>query len=346
MRVAAFGTGFFSPYHYDSWSRIQGVELAGICVRSNLDRAREFADRYGAEAVYTDPEEMLDTVRPDLVDVITTPESHAELVALAASRNVPTICQKPLSTSFEDAEALVAVAERSGSLLVAHENWRFRPWIREVARLVGAGEIGTPYNISFRMRPGDGQGPRAYLDRQPYFQEMPRFLIHETGIHSIDVFRFLLGDVTGVFGRLRRLNAAIAGEDAGLVTFAFASGAAGLLDGNRLADHAADNHRLTMGELLLEGSDGAIRLDGDARLWRRRKDGRETEHAYSWPRQGYAGDSVHALQEHVVRHLRDGTPVENTGREYLKSVAVEEAIYRSHEEGRWIEIAGTSKPQV
>ena len=30
---------------------------------------------------------------------------------------------------------------------------------------------------------GDGQGPRAYLDRQPYFQQMPRFLIHETAIH-------------------------------------------------------------------------------------------------------------------------------------------------------------------
>ena len=33
---------------------------------------------------------------------------------------------------------------------------------------------------------GDGQGPRAYLDRQPYFQTMPRLLVHETAIHWID----------------------------------------------------------------------------------------------------------------------------------------------------------------
>lgn len=87
-----------------------------------------------------------------------------------------------------------------------------------------------------RLRPGDGRGARAYLDRRPYFQKMPRFLIHETGIHLIDVFRFLLGEVTGVFARLRRLNPVIAGEDAGLVTFDFASGANDLFLGNRLAD--------------------------------------------------------------------------------------------------------------
>ena len=45
---------------------------------------------------------------------------------------------------------------------------------------------------------------------------MPRFLIHETGIHLIDVFRYLLGEITGVFARLRRINPVIKGEDAGL----------------------------------------------------------------------------------------------------------------------------------
>lgn len=339
MRVAAFGTGFFSTYHYDSWTRIPGVELVGICVRSNRIRAEAFAAQYGAKAVFTDPEAMLDSTKPDLVDIITTPESHAELVRLTAARKLPTICQKPLSPNYDDARKLVAVATEAGSLLVAHENWRFRPWIREIDRLLRAGAIGAPYNISFRMRPGDGQGPRAYLDRQPYFQQMPRFLIHETGIHMIDVFRFLMGEVNGVFAQLRRLNPVIAGEDAGLVTFGFASGAAGLLDGNRLADFTAENTRLTMGELLVEGSEGSLRLDGFGRIWRRARGGSENEHVFEWEHRGYAGDSVHRLQTHVVRHLREGTPVENTGRDYLRSVRVEEAVYRSNAELRWIEVA-------
>ncbi|MEZ5740638.1 MAG: hypothetical protein R3E68_15060 [Burkholderiaceae bacterium] len=54
------------------------------------------------------------------------------------------------------------------------------------------------------MRLGDGQGPEAHLSRQPYFQQMPRFLVHETAIHFIDSFRFPLGEV-GPTARLRRL---------------------------------------------------------------------------------------------------------------------------------------------
>lgn len=339
MRLAVFGAGFFSGYHYESWARIPGIRLVGICVAGNVARANEVAARYGGCPVFTDPAAMLDAVTPDLVDIITTPESHLELVRLAAARRIPAICQKPLAPSLADAEAMVAIAREAGILLVAHENWRFRPWFREIGRLVADGAIGQPYNITFRMRPGDGQGPRAYLDRQPYFQTMPRFLIHETGIHMIDTFRFLLGDITGVGAHLRRLNPAIAGEDAGLVTFAFASGAAGVLDGNRLADHEADNLRLTMGELLVEGSDGAISLDGFARIFRRARGGRAVQQAYAWENRGYAGDSVHALQAHVVAHLRDGAPVENTAGEYLKAMDVEAAVYRAHEERRWVDVA-------
>lgn len=336
VRVAAFGTGFFSNYHYDGWNRIDGAELVGLCVNSNRARAEEFAGKYDVPAIFTDPEKMLDETGPDLVDIITTPESHAALVDLAASRGIPMICQKPLAPSLEDARSMVGRAEQAGVLLVAHENWRFKPWNREIARLIGAGAIGEPYNISFRMRPGDGQGERAYLDRQPYFQEMPRFLIHETGVHTIDVFRFLMGEMTGVFARLRRLNPAIKGEDAGLVTFSFANGAAGILDGNRLADFEAENPRLTMGVLLVEGSGGSIRLDGAGRLFLREHGGEEREHDYVWHNRGYGGDCVHALQAHVIAHLREGTPVENTGRDYLRNVEIVEAVYRSNEEGRWI----------
>lgn len=338
MRVAAFGTGFFSTYHYDSWSRIPGIELAGICVNSNVARGEEFAARYGASRVYTDPARMLDEAKPDLVDVITTPESHSNLVGLAVARGIPVICQKPLAPSFTEAQAIADLGTRSGTLIVAHENWRFRPWNREIGRLLRDGAIGEPYNVTFRMRPGDGQGPGAYLDRQPYFQQMPRFLIHETGIHTIDVLRFLMGRITGVFAHLRRINPVIAGEDAGYVTFAFASGAAGIFDGNRLADFQAENTRLTMGELLVEGSEGALRVDGYGRIWRRARGATEVEHAYRWEKRGYAGDSVHALQSHVVDHLRDGMPIENTASEYLEALRVEEAIYRSHETRRWIDL--------
>jgi D-apiose dehydrogenase len=211
--------------------------------------------------------------------------------------------------------------------------------VPEARRLLNQGTLGEIYGVSFRLRPGDGQGPRAYLDRQPYFQQMPRFLIHETAIHMIDTFRFLLGEVSGVFARLRRLNPEIRGEDAGLVLFDFASGAAGLFDGNRLVDFVADDPRLTMGEMLLEGSAATLRLDGFGRLWLKPHKQAEREHPYEWQNVGYAGDSVRALQRHVIAHFRDGAPLENTGEKDLRNLEIEEAIYRSAAGGRWEALA-------
>lgn len=340
VKVAAIGTGYFSQYHYDAWNRIPGVVLEAACTRSNEARLREVAQRHGVRRTYLDARRMLDEVRPDLVDIITTPESHLALVELAAQRGITAVCQKPLAPTLAEARRMVEIADAAGIALIVHENWRFKPWFREARRLIDAGRIGPVHSIAFRLRPGDGQGPQAYLARQPYFQQMKRFLVHETAIHLVDVFRYLVGEVTGVFARLRRLNPHIAGEDAGTIVFDFAS-AAGVFDGNRHADFPARNPRLTMGSMWIEGPLGTIRLDGDAGLWVKPHGGDEAPHAYRWEDRGYSGDCVHALQSHVVSHLQHGTPLENRARDYLRNVEIEEAIYRSSDEGRWVDLSGT-----
>ena len=94
----------------------------------------------------------------------------------------------------------------------------FSPGIARSSGCLYAATIGEKlHTLTFRSRPGDGWAADAYLARQPYFREMPRFLIHETGIHFIDTFRYLAGEVTRVYCRLRKLNPAIAGEDCGLL---------------------------------------------------------------------------------------------------------------------------------
>jgi predicted dehydrogenase len=339
LKVAVAGTGYFSQFHLDGWSRLSGVELVAVC---SLDPAGlvDAAARHLIPRQFADVGAMLDATMPDLLDIVTPPSAHLEILEAAARRGVDVICQKPLGGDLETARAMVGIAQNAGITFVAHENFRFQPWYREARRLLDAGALGEVYNLSFRLRPGDGQGQRAYLDRQPYFQQMPRFLIHETAIHMIDTFRFLLGEVSGVFARLRRLNPQIAGEDAGLVLFDFASGAAGLFDGNRLVDFVADNPRLTMGEMLLEGSDATLRLDGFGRLWLKPHGGAERQHAYEWQDRGYGGDCVHALQRHVVAHFEGGAPLENAGAAYLRNLEIEDAIYRSAASGRWQALAG------
>ncbi len=333
LRVAVAGSGYYSRFHYDAWSRLKQAELVGLATL-DLPAGEAMAAEHRVPEVFDDAAAMLDRLKPDLFDIVTPPASHRALVTLAAARGIPVVCQKPLAPTLAEAEAIVEIAASADIPLIVHENFRFMPWFREAARLVAEGRLGAPHSIHFRMRPGDGQGPEAYLARQPYFQSMERFLIHETGIHFVDVFRCLLGEVRAVTARLRRLNPAIAGEDAGVVIFEFDGGTLGVLDGNRLNDHSAEDCRLTMGEMHLEGAAGVLRLNGYGRLFWKPHGEPETQHAYDFALKGFGGDCVHALQSHVLAHLIEGAPVANSGQDYLTNVRVEEAIYESHETGQ------------
>ncbi len=334
IRVATVGVGYFSRFHYDAWGRMEDVDLVGLCNRTE-ETGRAIAEEHGIAQVFSDFEMMLESVEIDLVDIITPPPTHRPYIEQAARRGIAAICQKPFCETLDDAEAAVEAAKAAGIPLVVHENFRFQPWHAEAHRLLSEGRLGTPYQVTFRLRPGDGQGADAYLDRQPYFQTMERFLVHETAIHLIDTFRYLMGEIVSVYAQLDRLNPAIAGEDAGIILMTFEDGSRGLFDGNRLADHAAHNRRLTMGEMLIEGSEATLRLDGDGQLYLRhhgRND--EQEVAYDWQDRGFGGDCVYRLQRHVVDHLLGNGPLTNTGAEYLENLRIEKAVYESHRLGQ------------
>jgi len=338
VRVAVVGAGYFSQYHYDAWSRLPEATLAAACDR-DPQRLAAKARAFKIERTYADAATMIAAASPDLLDIVTPPETHAELVALACDRCIDAICQKPLAPSAGEAEAIAARAEAAGIRLVVHENFRFMPWFAEAKRLAETGEFGEIYALQFRLRPGDGQGPEAYLQRQPYFRKMPRFLIHETGIHFIDTFRFLLGEPTAVCASLQRRNPAIVGEDSGYALFEFEGGRRALLDANRLVGHPAANPRLTMGEFLLEGSAGRLRLDGEGRLWRHQiGESEERPHAYAWDGRNFGGDCVYRCQKAILEALQAGRSPPNIARDYLRNISVEEGLYRSSQTGCRVEV--------
>lgn len=339
LKVAAVGAGYFSQFQYAGWRNIEAVDTVALTNR-DVAKGQALAERYGVPKVYGQLKDMLDQEQPDLLDIITTPATYREYISLAAERGIAVICQKPFGRNYREAVELTELAEAAGIPLIVHENFRWQPWYREARRLIDAGQLGALHSVAFRMRPGDGQGPQAYLDRQPYFQQMPRLLVYETAIHWIDTFRFLMGEVKSVYAQLRRINPVIAGEDAGYLVFEHISGASSLYDGNRLNDHVASNPRRTMGEMWLEGSAGVLRLDGEARLWWKPHHADEVEHHYDKGHSDtFGGGACEWLQSHVVGHFLHGGVLENTAREYLANLRIQEAAYRSHHEGRRIELA-------
>ncbi|WP_170580220.1 Gfo/Idh/MocA family protein [Ruegeria arenilitoris] len=332
IRVACVGAGYFSQFHYGSWRRIPQVQLVAAC-----DRDLEKAAATGLPA-YDDLPSMLARESPQLLDIILPPEGHADAIRAALDAGVGWIlCQKPFCLSLAEAEAVLQDARDAGATVVVHENFRFQPWYRVMKDALTRGDIGTPLQAMFRLRPGDGQGPRAYLDRQPYFQKMPRFLIHETAVHWVDTFRFLFGNPISVYADLRRINPVISGEDAGYVIFEFENGLRAVFDGNRNLDHASDNLRRTMGEALIEGTGGTMTMDGFGAV-RLREFGSQSSVQLLAPDkwEGFGGDCVHTLQQHVISGLLNGTHLENTGPDYLDVIRIEQAIYRSDAEGRKI----------
>ncbi|MGB0497608.1 MAG: Gfo/Idh/MocA family protein [Rubricella sp.] len=331
--VGLIGAGYFASYHADAWARIPGAHLAAVADR---DKAKAAA----LGPAFTDADDMMARVCPDIVDIATPSSTHLAMIhAALARRPRAIICQKPFCADLHEAEHAANLAADADVPLIVHENFRFQPWYRTLKRLIAGGSLGHVHQLHFRFRTGDGRGADAYSARQPYFREMPRFLIHETGIHWIDTFRFLLGEPQAISADLRRINPVIAGEDAGSFTFHYASGTRATFDGDRTLDAGAKDPRLTFGTLLLEAEAASIRLDTDGSLHRRAFGGRDwIEIGAPVAAQGFAGDCVHALQSHVVSALAGKGSLENTARAYLRNLVLEEAIYAANRTRRTVRL--------
>jgi len=335
LRVALIGSGYFSRFHAHAWHRMDDVELVALHSRDQLS-AKQLQQEFQIPQLYDNVQDLLQHSNADVIDIATPPQSHAELIRQCIEYKKAVICQKPFCDSVAEASKLVDEIEAKNALVVVHENFRFQPWYQHIKTILDKQQLGDIYEISYNLRPGDGQGPDAYLARQPYFQQQTRFLVQETAVHFIDVFRYLMGDINGLFARLDRLNPVIAGEDAGLILFEFASGARGVLNANRLSDHNAQNCRLTMGELCIEGSNATLTLNGDAQIHiRAHGDTNLQLQNYVWNDTDFGGDCVYHTNRHIADYFLKQTALHNTAKEYLINREIEERIYHSAKTGEW-----------
>lgn len=337
-RGLLIGAGYFSKLHLDAWRRMASTEIVCVC---DLDifKARAVADEFGIRSATTDLSEALNRDDLDFVDIVTGPIGRLEIVRQVVERGLPTICQKPLANDFQEARQIVDLVTSRGQIFMVHENFRFQPWYREIKKLLDRKIIGGKlHTITMRTRLGDGWGEDAYLSRQPYFRTMPRLLMHETGVHFVDTFRFLAGEVQECSGNLRKLNDAIAGEDTGTFTLRFASGAVGVWDANRYNESLSDDPRYTFGEMLIEADGGSLWMDTKGKIVIKPLGLPAYTHFYCPPRVGFAGDCVYACQQHFIDVLDGITTSETSPSEYLKSLQVVEAIYQSASSDQFVRI--------
>lgn len=326
LRGAVIGAGYFSRFQYEAWSRIPEVEIVAA---SDLveEKARAMQLQFGIAKSYTCWTEMLDQEHPDFVDIVTPPDTHEEMCAFAAARGIHIICQKPLAATLEESGRIVDTADRARVRFMVHENWRWQPWYRKIKELQMADTIGEFTHIHVLTRMGDGWGERAYLDRQPFFREYPRLLIYETGVHFIDTFRYLLGEVNHVYAHMRRLNPVIQGEDAVQLFLSFENGATAVWDANRYNESEWSNPRYTFGSIRVDATNGHLTMDGESNIRVKRLGEPAWDLEYTHENRNFAGDCVFALQRHFVECMQSGREFESTGADYLKTLKTMFAAY-------------------
>jgi predicted dehydrogenase len=338
LKGVAMGAGYFSRFQYEAWTRIPEVEITAIYNRTE-DKARAMMTDYNIPSYYSDWRAMIDREKPDFVDIITPPETHEEMCAFAAERGVHIICQKPLAPDLEACRRIVANARSAGVRFMVHENFRWQPWYRKIKQIQQSGQIGEFTHILFLLRLGDGWGDDAYLARQPFFRDYPRLLIYETGVHWIDTFRFLLGEITEVFANLRRLNPVIKGEETGQVFYRFESGATAIWDANRYNEVESPSPRYTFGKMRIDAMGGHLELDTEARIRMKQLGQPGIDVEYPHENVNFAGDCVYAIQRHFADSMLSGTEFESTGEDYIRTTAVVDAVYESARRGQVVRLS-------
>jgi predicted dehydrogenase len=117
------------------------VDIVAVCDR-NEDLARVTASRYGIPTAFSDAETMMKETRPDVVHILTPPQSHVELAEIAATFRAHMYIEKPLASSELEAQAIVQLSEQANVRICPGHNRLFDPPFIEASERIRKGEIG------------------------------------------------------------------------------------------------------------------------------------------------------------------------------------------------------------
>jgi predicted dehydrogenase len=188
LKVCVVGLGPIGNRHSDLYQTDPLSTLVGVC---DKDKAR--ADLAGARlgvAVFTDVEQMLNAVKPDVVSVATGGyeygSDHFEPTMQVLNFGCHVLGEKPISNDIAQAEAMVALAREKNRCYGINLNHRFTPAARIAKRWQDEDRLGHLLFINMSM------WIKNPNESSPYFQ------IKALHPHTVDIMRHFCGDVAAV----------------------------------------------------------------------------------------------------------------------------------------------------
>lgn len=216
LRAAIIGCGTIAYDHLPFLARSKRAQVVGLCDRSHA-MAEALRNHFELDApIYSDVSMMLSEQRPDIVHVLTPPQTHDPIVRQAFAANAHVICEKPMTGTARETEALLDAASRADRVLVESRNMLFNDPILEALEMVRQGKIGEVRECDIILSVDFLAGPFGDPNLVGPGAEIPGGAIHDFLPHLVYTFQAFTGaeTATEVLGELtNRSGNARAGYD-------------------------------------------------------------------------------------------------------------------------------------
>lgn len=334
IRFALVGCGRIAKRHAELLGNgeIGGATLAGVC-DIQADRAEAFGKRFNVP-YFTDMDEMIRVVDPDVVSVLTPSGDHARHTIRLAQHGKPIIVEKPMALTLDDADAMIRACDEHGCKLFVVKQNRFNVPVMKLRKALEEERFGRLVMGTIRVR---------WCRRQSYYdQDSWRGSWAEDGgvlanqaSHHVDLLEWMMGDVDSLVARARTALVDIEAEDTAVAVLNFRSGALGVIEATT-ATRPTDLE----GSISVLGERGTVVIGGFAvneiLTWTfedETEEDTEVRERYSVNPPDVYGFGHRAYYEHVVSCLENNTRALVDGLEGRRSLELITALYESIETG-------------
>ena len=239
LRVALLGQGFMGKAHSNAFAQVGHFYDTAFRIRRQLLCGRDaksletMAARWEWEETSTDWRTAIDRKDIDLVDIALPNHMHAEVAIAAARAGKIVLCEKPLSLTVEEGEAMVAAAK--GVRTMVWYNYRRVPAISFAHQLIAAGRLGTifHYDAAYRQQWGPDRSRDGTWKMDP--AQAGSGVADDLLTHLLDTALYLNGPIAAGLAMRKTFVPERAIDDAFLALLNFANGSIGQFQATRFA---------------------------------------------------------------------------------------------------------------
>ncbi len=197
IRWGILSTGNMARQFVEDFQYSQGGVLSAVCSRRQSD-AEGFAREFGLAHAYSSLEDMLKGAQIDLVYIASPHTHHFDAALTALKAGIPVLCEKPMTISLDQTEALYEASDKAGVFLMEALWTRFNPAIMEMLEWIRDGRIGEVKTVHANF----GFAVNVEPDHRLLNPSLGGGALLDVGIYPLFLAQLVLGEVVSMDSRV------------------------------------------------------------------------------------------------------------------------------------------------